>query len=166
MKKEWRKFHIGARQKSFVIFLRRGYCEAKFDTGESFLFDYEYFDLVRNNMWHLTDGYPRCTKVGFLHQVVMADELKEGYEVDHINRNRTDSRKSNLRVVSRLENMQNKSAYKNNTSGVTGVKWNKHRKKWQVQLTVNSKRMHIGLYEDLEDAKNARIEAEKIHKVI
>ena len=82
-------------------------------------------------------------------------------EVDHINHNRLDNRKSNLRIVTRQENMYNKSEYKNNTSGVKGVKWNKDRQKWQVQINHNKKRIHLGLYSDLEEAKQVRLKAEE-----
>ncbi|RJE47755.1 hypothetical protein A7K50_03430 [Dehalobacter sp. MCB1] len=80
--------------------------------------------------------------------------------VDHINRNRLDNRKSNLRIVTFQENMNNKSLYKTNSSGHKGVKWNARLDKWQSQITHNKIRVHLGVYDELQDAIAARRTAE------
>lgn len=69
-------------------------------------------------------------------------------EIDHINRNRTDNRIANLREVDHLGNMQNKGAYRNNTSGYTGVSWHKQHRKWCAQIQYNKRNRHIGLFDD------------------
>lgn len=81
-------------------------------------------------------------------------------EIDHINRDKLDNRLINLRAVSHVENMKNKSAYKNNTSGVLGVCWNKNAKKWRATITADGKNNHLGYYDDLELATLVRHEAE------
>lgn len=78
--------------------------------------------------------------------------------VDHINGNTLDNRKSNLRLCSQIENSYNN---KNNTSGMRGVTWHKIAKKWQVRITKNKKCVFSELFSSFEDAKNARIKAEK-----
>lgn len=60
-------------------------------------------------------------------------------EVDHINGNGLDNRRSNLRICSRLENCKNKGFSKNNKSGFKGVHWNKTLKYWVTQVTANGK---------------------------
>ena len=50
-----------------------------------------------------------------------------------------------------------------NTSGVTGVYWNKKDKRWQVSIKVGSKRGYIGQYKTLEEARTARLSAEREH---
>lgn len=77
-------------------------------------------------------------------------------EIDHINRDKSDNRISNLRVVSRSENMQNRSMASNNTSGHKGVVWNKKAKKWQAQLKINQRLIHLGFFESKDDAISAR----------
>ena len=42
-----------------------------------------------------------------LHQYVIGRSIKKGYEIDHINGNKLDNRRSNLRIVTRAQNMHN-----------------------------------------------------------
>lgn len=59
-----------------------------------------------------------------------------------------------------LERLTNK-IYKNNKSGVKGVCWNKRLQKWQVQIRLKNHNYYIGIYSDIEDAIDARKNAEK-----
>ena len=80
-------------------------------------------------------------------------------EVDHINGVRDDNRIANLRVVTPIENMRNKRRYKNNASGVTGVRF--RRGKWHVSIKDRpNHQKHIGVFRDFEAAVAARREAE------
>ena len=84
--------------------------------------------------------------------------------VDHINGNPSDDRIDNLRLATDSEQQWNKGINRNNTSGVKGVSFNKRRNEaglspWEVYITVYYKRIHIGFFNDLEDAVNARREA-------
>lgn len=52
-----------------------------------------------------------------------------------------------------------------NTSGVKGIYWNKRQKNWVVRIGFKGKRYYVGAFKDLEDAKEARKEAEeKLYK--
>jgi len=128
--------------------------------GKIFYIDKEDYDFVKSNDWHYDDGYLRSTKLGKMHRCFMHNQLQQGLEVDHINRNRLDNRRSNLRVVTRQENMHNKSLYKTNKSGYPGIKWNKRLNKWQAQITFNKQRIHLGVFENLQDAIASRRLAE------
>lgn len=77
-------------------------------------------------------------------------------EIDHINQDKSDNRITNLRDVSREMNQRNGTRKGNNTSGVPGVIWNKQRKKWCAQASVNGKHRHIGMFDSLEEAAKAR----------
>ncbi|MDU1029357.1 MAG: HNH endonuclease [Clostridiales bacterium] len=81
-------------------------------------------------------------------------------EIDHINRDKTDNRIINLRLATRKENIINKSPSKINSSGTTGVYWNKLSKKWHAQICSNGKRISLGLFESKEMAISARKQAE------
>lgn len=70
-----------------------------------------------------------------------------GKDVDHINRDTTDNRKSNLRIVSRRANLCNK------RKGKSKFRWvSKNNKKWKVQIEVAGKYQYFGTYHTPEYA--------------
>jgi len=77
--------------------------------------------------------------------------------IDHINRIRTDNRLENLRWCTQKENCNNFPMLKTNTSGITGVCWNKQSQKWWVQK--NGK--YYGYFESKDDAIAKAIEVYK-----
>jgi hypothetical protein len=83
--------------------------------------------------------------------------------IDHINHKPGDNRLVNLRSVTHQENHRNQSRHKSNTSGYTGVYWSKQKGKWQARIKVDYKYIHIGFYDDINDAAAARREAEIKH---
>ncbi|WPJ55296.1 hypothetical protein RCIP0089_00033 [Klebsiella phage RCIP0089] len=87
----------------------------------------------------------------------LLDDYYCDLEVDHINRDRSDNRLSNLRVVTRRINLTNKGIYKNNKSGVAGVYWCKGRPKLSVIISYNGKKYHLGYFDTLLDAVSARL---------
>jgi hypothetical protein len=84
-------------------------------------------------------------------------------QVDHINRNRSDNRISNLREVTNKQNGQNASKRSDNTSGHPGVCWYKRDSKWQAKITHNQKKIHLGYFSILAEALSARKAAEKLY---
>lgn len=84
---------------------------------------------------------------------------KDGFVIDHINHNKFDNRKNNLRVCTYSQNMQNR--IPKNVYGINGISYCKSRKKYEVNLTKNNKTFHLGYYDNLEDAIAARKEAEE-----
>ena len=81
--------------------------------------------------------------------------------IDHINGDNSDNTIDNLRLVTHTENNRNRSTPKDNTSGNLGLYWAKSKKKWLVQIGSNGKTIHIGTFNNKEDAIKARKEAEK-----
>lgn len=84
-------------------------------------------------------------------------------QIDHINRIRTDNRIANLREASHKQNLQNASKRSDNTSGHTGVVWNKQCSKWRAKIRHNYREIHLGLFTDLAEAIAARKAAEKLY---
>ena len=82
--------------------------------------------------------------------------------VDHINRNPLDNRKSNLRICSYQENSFNKSIRVDNTSGIPGVSFHKINKKWRAKIKYNNLTIHLGYFEDINEALINRRVAEEI----
>lgn len=85
----------------------------------------------------------------------------KGMEVDHINRKRDDNRWSNLRVVTKAQNMRNRSTNKNNSTGVRGISIDNG--KYRVRIQVDGKSKSIGNFFSMGDAESARREAEKTY---
>ncbi len=83
--------------------------------------------------------------------------------LDHINGDRSDNRISNLRVASPSENQMNKGIQKNNKTGAKGVSYSKKYNIFTAQIYVNGKRIFLGQFKNLKDARNAYMEASKIH---
>lgn len=81
-----------------------------------------------------------------------------GY-IDHINRDRSDNRISNLRLCTHSENMCNGPRRSNNTSGVKGVSKESHRyyraKPWRAFISVGRKRINIGRFATKDEAAAA-----------
>lgn len=71
---------------------------------------------------------------------------------------------SNCRWVNWETQCRNKRSHKANKSGFTGITWNKLRKKWHVQFRSRFKTFYLGLYEDLEKAKEIREFVEGLYK--
>ena len=83
-------------------------------------------------------------------------------EVDHINGVRSDNRILNLRLASRIKNAQNRrtAASSNKTAMLLGV--TKHRcGKWQAALSLNNKKLYIGLFDSPEAAHAAYLERKR-----
>ncbi|WAX10801.1 hypothetical protein BV739P1_00002 [Phocaeicola phage BV739P1] len=81
-------------------------------------------------------------------------------EIDHINHVRNDNRLVNLRFVTRTENLRNQSRRSNNTTGVTGVYYDKARRKYKAQIRVDGADIHLGYLSTLEEAAKARKDAD------
>ena len=87
--------------------------------------------------------------------------IPEGYIVDHDNHIRSDNDITNLNLIHKAHNQKSKLIGKNNKTGLMGVCWDKRRNKWMAYIGDNGKHIHIGYYEDIEVAKEARLAYQK-----
>lgn len=106
-----------------------------------------------------TENMTPTRKTIHMHRVVLG--AKEGQQVDHINGNGLDNRRSNLRICTHAENMRNRGKQVNNTSGFKGVVFHNQRNKWQARMRLNGKIHSFGLFTRPEDAHAAYVEASK-----
>ena len=151
------------------------------------LFRYDYETGVLYWRWRINNSVPKTLEAGTqrksnsdgylyvsvygriypVHRIVMLmcyGFYGEGLEVEHINHVRNDNRLFNLRFVTRSENSKNQSVSSKNTSGVTGVDFLKAKKKYRARIRVNYKSIFLGNYDTLEEAAEARRQADRKYK--
>lgn len=103
----------------------------------------------------------RKKKMIYMHRVVA--EAPTGMEVDHINGDTLDNRRSNVRVCSHAENCRNRKMSKANTSGLPGVSFHRATGKWQAQIKVNYRSISLGIFKTPNDAHTAFKRAAQKH---
>ena len=103
------------------------------------------------------DGNRRNHKIHRLVANAFLNNPNDKLCVDHKDNNRTNNNISNLRFATTNENQHNRKLSNNNTSGCKGVCFDKRAKKWCAKITIDGIQIHIGYYDNLEDAKTARV---------
>lgn len=137
--------------------------------NQHIIIDHEDFEKCKSVSWCVDNrGYAngRNAKIGTvrLHRFIL--NVPADKQVDHINRDKLDNRKSNLRIVTNQENHFNEGLSKNNSSGVKGVYYNKDCDKWVCQITLNGKTIYGGLFDNLKMAVSKRKSLEeKYHQI-
>ncbi|MAU10639.1 MAG: Fis family transcriptional regulator [Anaerolineaceae bacterium] len=84
----------------------------------------------------------------YMHRLILKPD--PGIQVDHINRDRLDNRRENLRFATRSQNQANKGLPINNTSQYKGVSWRKG--KWEARIRYKDTRLYLGRFEQAQDA--------------
>lgn len=85
-------------------------------------------------------------------------------QVDHINMDRADNRWCNLREATNAENNRNRRISPTNRSGRKGVDWHRSSGKFRAQIKVDGKKIHIGIFDKIDDAASAyAAAAERYH---
>lgn len=145
------------------------------DTDYKVLFDKEDSKKINKVKWRLQNssrsnkpylqarGRDKTTKKMWLMQRYILDMPDFDYKevIDHINRNSLDNRKSNLRIVSQWENLQNKPQENNK---VSGVYWLKERQLYLAEICFKKKRHRLGFYKEYKEAVIARQAAEQVYR--
>lgn len=136
-------------------------CIATTFSGVQHIFDIEDYDKVKNITWRLTDfgyiyGVYKNKKQVFIHQLITDFKYST---IDHINGNKLDNRKCNLRPATPSQNAMNR--HNTPKSGYIGVYQRKDNNKWAAKICINYKPIYLGSFDNIEDAIIARLKAEK-----
>lgn len=138
--------------------------------GETFYFDLEDYDKIKDYCWRIDPkGYVVCRCVindkettAYMQKIIFnATFSYTEKQIDHINHNKSDNRKCNLRICEPSQNCMNKGVRKDNTTGVTGVYWYKPRNQWVVKICAKKHDIHVGYFDNFDDAVAARKAAEE-----
>lgn len=125
-------------------------------------------DFVNQWRWHLTNRYAARGAYGskghyviYLHRTLLGLTLGDGHQGDHINRNKLDCRRANLRVLTKGDNRQNVDSYRGSSSEHRGVSWDKGRNKWEAMVRIGGQTAYREYFEDetiaAEAARSARL---------
>lgn len=97
-----------------------------------------------------------------MHRLILGLVPGDGLECDHINRNRLDNRRENLRAVTRAQNGQNREKIRG-SSRYRGVSWKARKQKWVAQACLNYQVIHIGYFDSEDEAGRAAAEWRRQH---
>lgn len=119
--------------------------------------DAEDYERLIAWKWTYSEGYAyrlktinKKSKKIWLHRFI--NETPDGKYTDHINGDRLDCRKINLRTCSYAENNRNARTRKDNKSGYRGVYWEKSCKKWRTVISFDGKKNCLGFFNNVLDA--------------
>lgn len=89
---------------------------------------------------------------------ITVGNIREDRILDHICHNPACVRPDHLRQVTRKQNVENLSgACRNSKSGFRGVFWHKQNRKWRVMVTHRYQKIHVGMFNTLQEANAAAI---------
>ena len=141
------------------------YNEYVCENGESFLFDKEDMPYVTSERWHMNNnGYAVTCRNGtseMFSRTIL--HLRDDQCVDHINGDRSDNRKANLRIASTQDNNHNMTIPSHNTSGYKGVSYYPPRGKYRAYIMMDGVRKHLGYFRDPKEAARAYDQAARLY---
>lgn len=132
-----------------------------------FQIDETDWDVVSQYKWAIAgDGYPTAnvetdqfsTQAKTLHLFLLGP-APEGLEWDHVDRDRLNNQRGNLRAVTHTENVWNATPRYDNTSGFKGVSWYRKYGQWRVQISVDGRVRHVGYFDSIVEAAAAYADA-------
>lgn len=133
--------------------------------GVEILIDPEDYEKVKRYSWCISKtGYAVANikgKVTKMHRYIL-NESKPEIIIDHINRNKLDNRKENLRRCTYKQNSRNTSVSKNNATGYLGISLTAQGK-FRARIMVDGKEIRLGNYDNIDEAIKARKQGEKIY---
>lgn len=127
--------------------------------GKTILVDDCDFDALSSRSWYYSvRGYATASIQGkhkSLHRFLL--NPPNGVHIDHINGNRLDNRRSNLRTCNNAENCRNsvKKPGSNKFKGVYFEKNSKRKNKYQASIVVDYKKIHLGRWPTEAEAAKA-----------
>lgn len=126
--------------------------------GKVTIVDDEDYEFLSSFKWHFSRGYAwrnitiargKGTTIS-MHRVIMGLEMGDERQADHINGNKLDNRRSNLRICSNAENQRNTKTPTTNTSGFKVVNLLKGR--WRASIWHQNKQHYLGRFDTPEEA--------------
>lgn len=146
----------------------------KLTQGKFAIVDDADFEWLNQWKWCFNKGYAVRTiylekinrkwkiKKISMHRLII--NTPDSMETDHIDNNKLNNQRQNLRIATSSQNKFNMPKSPNNTSGYKGVNWSKDHKKWRVAMQINKEFIHVGYFLNKNDAYKAYLKATKIYQ--
>ncbi len=130
--------------------------------GQHALVDDEDYAAASAYTWHLSSSGYAVTSFSKhtgkrdikLHRLIAGDP-PDGFCVDHIDGDRLNNQRANLRWVTAAENARNRAAQRNASSRFKGVNWNKAAQCWEANIRYGNTRIRLGRFASELDAARA-----------
>lgn len=124
--------------------------------GKVTVVDDDDFDRLSQVKWHYSpEGYARNSwSLGYMHRAIMG--APTGMEIDHIDGNKLNNTKANLRICTGQQNDFNRQWKRPRAqSRFKGVRIGRNGIRWQAGIRVNRKEIYIGTFDSEEEAAQA-----------
>ncbi|QDV72469.1 HNH endonuclease [Botrimarina mediterranea] len=130
--------------------------EIQLTQGRKVIVDSEDYELLvaRGNWCFGAKGYAARNerradgkwRAVLMHRLIM--QAPEGLQVDHIDGNRLNNRRSNLRLCTPVENNRNRGPNVSNPLGIKGVYWIPRQRKYRASIRIQGQTKQLGVYDD------------------
>jgi hypothetical protein len=136
----------------------------RLNNGRFAIVDDKDFDSVNRFAWFVVAHGRRCyarakdltrrrsngeRPIIYMHRLILGYPVGD---IDHKNGDGLDNQRSNLRVCTRSQNMQNQTTRATSKSGFRGVTWNKTARKWVATIGLKGRIVYLGCFESKEEA--------------
>ena len=149
----WKPFSIGVAMKEIPL-----------GNGLASMVSDEDYDRVVSDRWSFGKPYVKRTfrsdgkfHTLYLHRVIL--NAPKGMMVDHVNGDKLDNRRENLRLCTSKQNAYNKGLTTSNRSGFKGIHWDAERNRWRARICIDGKEKKLGRFLTAELAHKAYCEA-------
>ena len=120
------------------------------DKNFEWLNQFSWQAVKYSRTWYATRRKPKDSKYTSMHRLIL--DAQPGEEIDHKNHNGLDNRECNIRKCTKRENQHNRLPNKYQKSKYKGVHWHSQAKKWKAQICVNNEKIHIGMFDNEDEA--------------
>ncbi len=138
--------------------------EIELTQGKVAIIDDKDFPIVANYKWYAFqskhDWYAQVHIKGNnkrtslqMHRLIIG--VLPSIQIDHIDHNGLNNRRSNLRFATNQQNNFNRKSHVNSSSKYKGVSWKKRERKWVAQISIKGKNKHLGYYANEKEAAMA-----------
>jgi hypothetical protein len=119
----------------------------------------EDVDWAGDHKWHVQNGYAHNLKLGRMHRQILArmtgQPVPKGMHTDHIDRDRLNNQRDNLRICTPAENLMNRPVQQNNTGRFKGVSRERRSGGWLARIGYQNRSIYIGHYSSEMEAAMA-----------